>query len=200
MLKLYDYASSGNCYKIRLLLNQLDLVYQRIPIDILQGESHTPEFLAMNPVGKTPVLEIKPGQYLTESNAIIYYLAGGTDFLPSDRWERAEVMQWLFFEQSNHEPNIATVRFWLSISKQAEQKREAIVQKQALGYAALNVMERHLAKHDYFVTNRYSIADIALYAYTHVAEEGNFDLSQFPAILAWFERIATQPNHLTIDR
>ena len=200
MLKLYDYASSGNCYKIRLLLNQLDLVYQRIPIDILQGESHTPEFLAMNPVGKTPVLEIKPGQYLTESNAIIYYLADGTDFLPSDRWERAEVMQWLFFEQYNHEPNIATVRFWMSISKQSEQKREAIVQKQALGYAALNVMERHLAKHDYFVTNRYSIADIALYAYTHVAEEGNFDLSQFPAILAWLERIATQPNHLTIER
>ena len=135
MLKLYEYASSGNCYKIRLLLNQLGIAYQRVPTDILQGESRTPEFLAMNPVGKTPVLEIQPGQYLAESNAIIYYLADGTDFLPSDRWERAQVMQWLCFEQYSHEPNIATVRFWMAIAKVAEQKREAIAQKQELGYA-----------------------------------------------------------------
>jgi glutathione S-transferase len=198
MLKLYEYASSGNCYKIRLLLNQLGIAYQRVPTDILKGESRTPEFLAMNPVGKTPVLEIKPGQYLAESNAIIYYLADGTDFLPTDKWERAQVMQWLFFEQYSHEPNIATVRFWISIAKVAEQKSEAITQKQQLGYVALQVMENHLTKHDYFVGNRYSIADIALYAYTHVAEEGGFDLSKFPAILAWFDRIIHQPNHLTI--
>lgn len=198
MLKLHEYASSGNCYKIRLLLNQLGIAYQRVPTDILKGESRTPQFLAMNPVGKTPVLEIQSGQYLAESNAIIYYLADGTDFLPADRWERAQVMQWLFFEQYSHEPNIATVRFWISIAKQSDQKREAIVQKQQLGYAALQVMENHLAKHDYFVGNRYSIADIALYAYTHVAEEGDFDLSKFPAILAWFDRIVQQPNYLTI--
>jgi glutathione S-transferase len=198
MLKLYEYASSGNCYKIRLLMYQLGRAYQRVQIDILQGESRTPEFLAMNPVGKTPVLEISPGQYLTESNAIIYYLADGTDFLPIERWERAQVMQWLFFEQYSHEPNIATVRFWISISNQAEHQREAIAQKQQLGYAALQVMEDRLAKHDYFVGNRYSIADIALYAYTHVAAEGNFDLRKFPAILAWFDRIVAQPNHLTI--
>jgi glutathione S-transferase len=199
MLKLYEYASSGNWYKIRLLLNQLGITYQRVPIDILQGESRTLEFLAMNPVGKTPVLEISPGQYLAESNAIIYYLADCTNFCPVDRWERAQVMQWLFFEQYSHEPNIATVRFWISISNQAEYKREAIAQKQQLGYAALAVMEQHLAHHDYFVGDRYSIADIALYAYTHVAEEGNFDLSKFPAILAWFDRIVHQPNHITIS-
>lgn len=199
MLKLYDYSPSGNCYKLRLLLNQLGIAYQRIPINILQCESRTPEFLAMSPVGKTPVLEINPGQYLTESNAILYYLADGTDFLPTDRWERAQVMQWLFFEQSSHEPNIATVRFWISLSLQAEQKREATAQKQQLGYAALQVMEQHLTKHNYFVGDRYSISDIALYAYTHVAEEGNFELSGFPAILAWFDRIIEQPNHITIS-
>jgi glutathione S-transferase len=118
--------------------------------------------------------------------------------LPIDKWERAQVMQWLFFEQYSHEPNIATVRFWIAIAKIAAQKREAIVQKQELGYAALQVMERHLEKHDYLVANRYTIADIALYAYTHVAEEGNFDLSKFPAILAWFDRLVRQPNYLTI--
>jgi glutathione S-transferase len=207
MLKLYDYPSSGNCYKIRLLLNQLGRSYQRVSlaqpllwrIDILKGESRTAEFLESNPVGKTPVLEIQPGQYLAESNAIIYYLADGTDFLPMEKWARAQVMQWLFFEQNSHEPNIATVRFWLSISQQAEQKREVIIQKQELGYAALQVMEEHLSKHDYFVGDRYTIADIALYAYTHVAEEGNFDLSKFPAILAWFDRVASQANYLMIS-
>jgi glutathione S-transferase len=200
MLKLYEYAFSGNCYKIRLLLNQLETAYERVPTDILKGESRTPEFLAMNPVGKIPVLEINPGQYLAESNAIIYYLADGTDFLPTDRWERAQVMQWLFFEQYSHEPNIATVRFWILHNNQSElaQKSEIIAQKQKLGDVALQVMENHLAKHDYFVGNRYSIADIALYAYTHVAKEGGFDLSKFPAILTWFDRIVRQPRHLTI--
>lgn len=198
MLKLYDYLSSGNCYKIRLLLNQLGIDYQRIPIDIVKGESRTPEFLERNPLGKTPVLEIEPGKYLAESNAIIYYLADGTEFLPIDRWERAQVMQWLCFEQYSHEPNIATVRFWISILHQAEQKREAIEQKQVLGYVALEVMEQHLLQRNYFVGERYSIADIALYAYTHVAAEGNFNLSKFPAILAWFDRIVSQPNYLPI--
>jgi glutathione S-transferase len=202
MLKLYEYAASGNCYKIRLLLNQLGLGYERVPINILTGESRTPEFLAMNPVGKIPVLEIKPGKYLAESNAIIAYLADGTDFLPSDQFECAQVLQWLFFEQYSHEPNIATVRFWILNNLQAEldQKRQTIAQKQALGYAALQIMENHLAKHDYFVGNRYSIADIALYAYTHVADEGGFDLRKFSAILAWFDRISNQPNYLTISQ
>ena len=199
MLKLYQYALSGNCYKIRLLLNQLAIAYECIPVDIHQGESRTPAFLAMNPVGKIPVLEVSPGQYLPESNAIIYYLADGTDFLPQDRWERAQVMQWLFFEQFSHEPNIATVRYWISIAKIADKHQEAIAHKQALGYAALQVMEQHLTKSDYFVGNRYSIADISLYAYTHVAEEGDFDLSKFPAILAWLDRIVSQPNYIKIS-
>jgi glutathione S-transferase len=199
MLKLYQYALSGNCYKIRLLLNQLGIAYECIPVDIHQGESRTPAFLAMNPVGKIPVLEVSPGQYLPESNAIIYYLADGTDFLPQDRWERAQVMQWLFFEQFSHEPNIATVRYWIAIAKIADKHREAIAHKQALGYAALQVMEQHLTTSDYFVGNRYSIADISLYAYTHVAEEGDFDLSKFPAILAWLDRIVSQPNYITIS-
>ncbi len=198
MLKLYEYAPSGNCYKIRLLLHHLGIKYQRIPIDILQGESRTAAFLEYNPVGKIPVLEIKPGQYLAESNAIIYYLAEGTEFLPTDPWERALVMQWLFFEQYSHEPNIATVRFWISILNLAAQKRAEIATKQALGDAALAVMERQLSTSDYFVGDRYSIADIALYAYTHVAHEGNFDLSKFPAILAWCARIAARPDYLKI--
>jgi glutathione S-transferase len=200
MLKLYEYASSGNCYKIRLLLNHLGIAYERVPTDILKGESRTPEFLAMNPVGKIPVLEIKPGQYLSESNAIIAYLADGTEFLPSDKFERAQVLQWLFFEQYSHEPNIATVRFWMLHNQQFEldQKSEAIVQKQSLGYMALQIMENHLTNNNYFVGNRYSIADIALYAYTHVADEGGFDLSKFPAILTWFDRVKDQQSHLTI--
>ena len=200
MLKLYEYTSSGNCYKIRLLLNQLGIAYERLPTNILKGESRTPEFLVMNPVGKTPVLEIKPGQYLAESNAIITYLADGSEFLPSDKFERAKVLQWLFFEQYSHEPNIATVRFWMLHNQQFEldQKSETIAQKQSLGYIALQIMENHLANNDYFVGNRYSIADIALYAYTHVAEEGGFNLHKFPAILAWFDRIRYQLNHLTI--
>jgi glutathione S-transferase len=200
MLKLYEYASSGNCYKIRLLLNHLGIAYERVPTDILKGESRTPEFLAMNPVGKIPVLEIKPGQYLSESNAIIAYLADGTEFLPSDKFERAQVLQWLFFEQYSHEPNIATVRFWMLHNQQFEldQKCEIIVQKQSLGYMALQIMENHLANNDYLVGNRYSIADIALYAYTHVADEGGFDLHKFPAVLAWFNRVIDRANHLTI--
>jgi glutathione S-transferase len=199
MLKLHEYALSGNCYKIRLLLNQLGIAYQRVPVDIHKGQSRTPEFLAMNPVGKIPVLEIGAGQYLPESNAIIYYLADGTDMLPQDRWERAQVMQWLFFEQFSHEPNIATVRYWISIAKIADKHQEEIAHKQALGYAALQVMEQHLTKHDYFVGNRYSIADISLYAYTHVAPEGDFDLSKFPAILAWLDRIVDRPNYIQIS-
>lgn len=199
MLKLYEYAASGNCYKIRLLLNQLGIAYQRVPVDIHNGESRTPEFLTMNPVGKIPVLEISPGQYLPESNAIIYYLADGTDMLPQDRWQRAQVMQWLFFEQFSHEPNIAPVRYWISIAKIADRHREAIAHKQALGYAALQVMEQHLTKYDYFVGNRYSIADISLYAYTHVAAEGDFDLSKFPSILAWLDRIGDRPNYIPIS-
>lgn len=200
MLRLYDFLPSGNCYKVRLLLTQLDIPFERVPIDILKGESRTPEFLEKNLNGRVPVLEVEPGQYLAESNAILVYLSEGTPFLPSDRWERAKVLQWLCFEQYSHEPNIATSRFWISELKQADQYREALAQKREPGYAALRVMESHLKEHSFFVGARYTIADIGLFAYTHVADEGNFELSRFPAILAWLERVKAQPKHISITQ
>ena len=197
MFKLYEYSPSGNCYKIRLLLTQLNLPFARIKIDILKRESRTPEFLVKNPNGRIPVLEIELGQFLFESNAIMFYLSEETDFFPSDKVERAQVMQWLFFEQYSHEPFIATSRFWYMTGK-AEEYQEALQQKQAPGYAALGVMEQHLEKNDFFVGDRYSIADIGLFAYTHVAGEGGFDLTRFPAIESWIERIKNQPRYIGI--
>ncbi|MCU0540741.1 MAG: glutathione S-transferase family protein [Oscillatoriaceae cyanobacterium Prado104] len=198
VLKLYEYPPSGNCYKIRLLLTQLDIPFDRTTIDILKGESRTPEFLLKNPNGRIPILEIAPGKYLSESNAIMFYLSEGTEFFPDDKWERAQVMQWLFFEQYSHEPYIATSRFWISMLGKAEEYKEALQQKQAPGYAALGVMEKHLEKNQFFAGDRYSIADIGLFAYTHVAGEGGFNLSGFPAILNWIDRVQNQPRHISI--
>lgn len=200
MYKLYEFFSSGNCYKIRLLLTQLNLPFQRIQIDILKGESRTPEFLTKNPNGRIPVLETEAGQFLAESNAILFYLSEGTDFLPTDSFEKAQVLQWLFFEQYSHEPYIATSRYWISILGKAEEYRDALNQKRAGGEAALRVMERHLTEHQFFVGERYTIADIALFAYTHVADEGGFDLSGFPAIQAWIKRVQAQPKHIGITQ
>lgn len=200
MYKLYEFFSSGNCYKIRLLLAQLHIPFQRIPVDILKGESRTPEFLTKNPNGRTPVLETEGGQFLAESNAILFYLSEGTNFLPTDSFEKAQVLQWLFFEQYSHEPYIATSRYWISILGKAEEYREALNQKRAGGEAALKVMEQHLTEHQYFVGERYTIADIALFAYTHVADEGGFDLSEFSAIQAWIKRVQAQPKHISITQ
>ncbi len=197
MLKLYEYSPSGNCYKIRLLLTQLGIPFERTQIDILKGESRTPEFLLKNPNGRIPVLEIAPGKFLFESNAIMFYLSEGTEFFPDDKWERAKVMQWLFFEQYSHEPFIATSRFWYMTGK-AEEYREALQQKQAPGYAALGLMEKHLTENEFFAGDRYTIADIGLFAYTHVAGEGGFDLSGFPAIQTWIDRVQNQPRHISI--
>ncbi|MGH9427979.1 MAG: glutathione S-transferase family protein, partial [Terriglobia bacterium] len=193
MFRLYDFLPSGNGYKVRLLLTQLDIPFERIELDILKGETRTPEFLQKNPNGRIPTLEIAPGKFLAESNAILFALAEGTPFLPDDRWERAQVLQWMFFEQYSHEPNIATSRFWLQHFELTEDRRKALDQKREPGYAALKVMEQHLTPQTFFVGERYSIADIALYAYTHVADEGGFDLNRFPAIRAWLERVRTQP-------
>lgn len=198
MLRLYEFSSSGNCYKIRLLLTQLGIAFERIEVDILKGESRTPEFLLKNPNGRIPVLEIEPGKFLPESNAIMFYLSEETDFFPTDKFERAEVMKWLFFEQYSHEPFIATSRFWISILNKADEYREALNQKREPGYAALGVMERHLEKHQFFVGDRYTIADIGLFAYTHVADEGGFDLAGFPAIQNWIERVKNQPGYISI--
>jgi glutathione S-transferase len=198
MYKLYDFLPSGNGYKIRLLLTQLQIPFAKIELNILKGETRTPEFLAKNPNGKIPVLEIDPDTFISESNAILYYLSQGTEYFPEDKYQQAQVMQWLFFEQYSHEPNIATPRFWITELKQADQYQKEIEQKRKLGYAALNVMEQHLKERDFFVSNQYTIADIALYAYTHVAEEGGFDLTKFSAINAWLKKIESQPRYIAI--
>ncbi|MBD2500631.1 glutathione S-transferase family protein [Anabaena azotica] len=197
-LRLYDFLPSGNGYKVRLLLTQMGMPFERVEVNILKGESRSVEFLSKNPNGRIPVLEIAPGKYLAESNAILLYLSEYTEFLPSDRYLKAQVMQWLFFEQYSHEPYIATSRFWVSILGKAEEYLAALEQKREPGYAALKVMENHLQHRSFFVGERYTIADIALFAYTHVADEGGFELTQFPAILAWIERVKSQSGYISI--
>ena len=199
MLRLYDYLESGNGYKVRLLIHQLEIPYERVELDITRGETRTPEFLARNPNGRIPLLVLEDGSCLAESNAIQFYLAEGTDLLPEDRLERARVLQWMFFEQYSHEPYIAVVRYWHHIGI-AESRREEVESRREQGCAALAVMETQLARHDFFVGGRYSIADIALYAYTHVAHEGGFDLNPYPATRAWLERVRAQPRHIPITQ
>ena len=198
MLRLYDFHDSGNGYKVRLLLGQLGIPYEYVEVDILTGKSRTPEFLEKNINGRIPVLELEDGRRLAESNAILFYLADGTPFLPQERWARSQVMQWMFFEQYSHEPNIATSRFWLRHTEFDSHRRRRYAEKIKDGIAALQVMEKHLSSSLFFVADRYSIADIALYAYTHVADEGGFDLSPFGAIRAWLDRVRNQPGHKPI--
>lgn len=199
-IHLYDFLPSGNGYKIRLLLTQLGIPFERVEVNITKGQTREPEFLTKNPNGKIPVLEVEPGKFLAESNAIMLYLSEGTEFLPYDRYARAQVLQWLFYEQYSHEPFIATPRFWISILGKAEEYKDAIKQKHEGGYAALSLMEKHLKSHTFFVAERYTIADICLFAYTHVANEGGFDLSRFPAIQAWIERVKAQPGYISITQ
>lgn len=199
MYRLYDFLPSGNGYKIRLLLTQLGLPFDYVELDITQGETRTDEYLAKNANGRIPLLELEPDTYLAESNAILMYLAEETDFLPAGKLDRARVLQWLFFEQYSHEPNIATPRFWLHyVPELNDYQKAALPYKQEQGYAALDVMEQHLQDREFFVGNRYSVADIALFAYTHVAPEGGFDLEWFPAIQAWIGRVQAQPEHIPI--
>jgi glutathione S-transferase len=200
MPRLHDYLFSGNGYKVRLLLTQLGQRYERIDYDIDRGETRTTAFLRMNPNGRIPVLELEDGRFLAESDAILVYLAEGTPFLPEDRYARALVLQWLFFEQYSHEPNIATLRYWLTHDVLNDERRAMVEGKRRQGYAALDVMEGHLARQPWFVGGRYSIADIALYAYTHVAEEGGFELARYPAVRAWLGRVAAEPRHIPITQ
>jgi glutathione S-transferase len=200
MYQLYDFALSGNCYKVRLLLTQLDIPFERIPISIVDQESHLPEFLQKNPNGKVPVLEIEPEVFLTESNAILTYLADGTSFFSDDRRERTEILKWLFFEQYSLGANLSRPRFWITVAKQAEQFAPMIAYHQRLGTAALDVMEQHLTQHSFFVNDRYTIADLALYAYTHMADQGGYVMSQYPAVLTWCDRVASQPNYIAITQ
>ena len=197
--RLYDYLPSGNGYKVRLVLRQLGLPFELVELDIKTGATRTPEFLAKNPNGRIPLLEI-PGQgYLSESHAIINYLAEGSQLVPVDRLDRARVWQWLCFEQYNLEPNIGTARFWIaSLGKSEAELGEKLVEKRRNGHAALAVLEQALTGRDFLVGSRYSLADIALYAYTHVAPEGGFSLDGYPAIRAWCARVAAQPGHVPI--
>jgi len=198
MLRLYDYFESGNAYKVRLLLHQLELPFERVPVDILKGETRNPAFEKKNLNRRVPVLEWPDGRCLAESNAILLHLAEGTPLLPADPFDRALAMQWMFFEQYSHEPYIAVVRFW-HFSGTLDEHRDELAGRVARGYDALDVMERHLAGRDYFAGDRYSVADIALYAYTHVAHEGRFELGPYAKIRAWLERVKAQPRHVGIE-
>jgi glutathione S-transferase len=193
-MKLYNVAYSGNSYKVRLLLAQLGIPCEIVDIDILTGESHTPEFLKINPNGRTPVLDDN-GFILAESNAILAYLARGTKFLPEDRKQWALVFQWMFFEQYSHEPYIATSRFWLQHKPDTPERSAVLAARRDGARAALRLMEQHLSRNDFFVAD-YSIADIALFAYTHVSHEGGFPLDDFPKIRAWIERVKAQPGYV----
>jgi len=196
-MKLYQMADSGNCYKVRLVAAQVGQSLDLIDIDILRGESRTDDFLAKNLNGRVPTLELHDGTYLPESNAALFYLADGTALLSEDRLIRAQTLQWMFFEQYSHEPYIAVARFWKSIQPGGEEeKKQMFPEWHARGYQALDVMERHLSKNIFFAGGAYSIADIALYAYTHVAHEGGFTLDDYPNIRAWLGRVGEHPLHV----
>jgi len=200
MYTLYSMQRSGNSYKVRLVLATLGIPHRLREVDILKGESHTPEFLAMNPTGQVPLLEVAPGRHLAESNAILCYLADGTPLLPEGPIERATALQWMFFEQHSLEPNIGAAWFWLSLIKGGrELQQHALEDWMEKGHRALGVMEKYLKQHRFFVDDRLTIADIALYAYTHVAHECEFDMTGFPYIRAWIDRVAAEPGHVSMD-
>jgi len=195
---LYNSQVSGNCYKVRLLLAKLDLRYERRELSVTD-RSDRPEILGgLNPALRVPTVVLDDGRVLAESNAIIWYFAEGTPYLPEDRFERAKVLQWLFFEQYDHEPAIAVVRFWVAFSDTPPPGEEIEARRRA-GYRALDAMERELAGSSFLLGGRFTIADVALYAYTHVAHEGGFELASYPAIREWLQRVAEQPGHVPID-
>ena len=201
-LILHEYSASGNCYKLRLTAALLGLPLERREYDILKGETRTPEFLAeVSAVGRIPVLQVGD-RFIPESNAACFYLADGSRLVPADRFERADMLRWMFFEQYHHEPTVATLRFWIAFigeSALTDLQRAQLPAKRTAGEAALGLMDEHLRGRAYFVGDRLSLADIALYAYTHVAEEGGFRLAEYPAIGAWLDRVAAEPGHVPMD-
>jgi len=201
-LVLHEYPASGNCYKIRLVAAHVGLSLERRTYDIMKGETRTPEFLAeVNPNGRIPVLQ-DGDRFLTESNAICFFLANGTKLIPDGHYDQADMLRWMFWEQYNHEPNIATLRFWIryvGLDALADAQRVQISQKREAGLAALDLMDRHLAERRWFAADQFSLADICLFAYTHLADEANFDLEAYPAIVRWMERIMTMPEHISLD-
>ena len=199
MYRVFGDIQSGNCYKVKLAMQHLEVPHVWEHVNILEGQSRTPEFLARNPIGKIPLLELPDGRHLAESNAILHYLAEGTRYLPTERYTRAKVLEWLFFEQYSHEPFIATSRFIVKYLGLPEARRAEYEGKRDGGYAALGVMELTLASAPFLVGEAITIADIALYGYTHVAHEGGFSLDAFPAVRAWLLRIAAFPRHVTMN-
>jgi glutathione S-transferase len=193
MYRLYDYLPSGNGYKVRLVLKQLQLPYELVEIDLRGGGTRTPDFLAKNPNGRVPVLEV-PGQgFLSESHAIIAFLAEGSELIPDHPFDRARMWQWMCFEQYHLEPNVGSARFWLSVLRKTRTELgEKLVEKKKLGYAALDVLEEGLRDRKFLVGERYSLADVALFAYTHIAHEGGFDLAPYPNIRGWCDRVIAQ--------
>jgi glutathione S-transferase len=203
---VYGDIYSGNCFKVRLALDHLGLNYDWRAVDIMKQETRTAEFLLKNPNGRVPLLELEDGKFLPESNAILYYLAGldaregDVRLLPPGLFERAEVMQWMFFEQYSHEPNVAVARYIKFYLGNPENEQARLLSKMAPGYKALDVMEQHLDNRTYFVAEQYSIADIALYGYTHVAHEGGFDMSRYPNIARWLARVAAKPHYRAMNQ
>jgi len=198
-IQFYGDSISGNCYKLQLACSELEIEYDWHEMDILAGDTRTEKFLAMNTNGKVPLMVLQDGRCLPESNAILSYLADGSGLAGDGRFTKANVMQWLFFEQYSHEPYIATARFIAKYLGLPEDRRAEYEAKQAGGQAALEVLENHLAAHDFLVGDQFTIADITLYAYTHVADEGGFDLSEYPAVQRWLVRVSDQPAHTTMN-
>ena len=200
MYKVFGDMLSGNCYKIKLLMQFLSIPHEWVSVDILANETHTRDFQRINPNERIPVVELPNNQYLWESNAILNYFADGTDFLPQEKYQRAKVLQWQFFEQYSHEPYIATARYinkYLGLPKERETEYHG---KQAGGHKALTVMDKHLAENRFFLGDQVTIADISLYAYTHVADEGGFDLSAYTQIQRWFRDFETIPGYIKMSR
>jgi glutathione S-transferase len=197
---LHQMHVSGNCYKVRLCARQAGVKLTLKDYGLHDGSTRTPEFLKLNPNGRVPLLEFEDGRFLPESGAILFHLSQGTALQPEGAWDRAQMLQWMFFEQYSHEPYIAVARFWLKFApaEALEKKRSLVPEWHGKGNAALGVMETHLRNHDWFAGKKYSIADIALYGYTHCAADGGFDLSLFPAVSAWLERVASQKDHITL--
>jgi glutathione S-transferase len=198
---LHQMQMSGNCYKVRLVAKQLGAPLKLKEYPLHAGETRKPEFLALNPNGRVPLLEMDDGRTLAESDAIIFYLSEGTRLQPDERWARAQMLQWMFFEQYSHEPYIAVARFWLTYAPkpELEKKRHLLAEWHERGSAALAVMETHLANHKWFAGENYSIADIALYGYTHCSGEGGFALSDYPRVSAWLARVASEPEHIPLE-
>jgi glutathione S-transferase len=196
---LYDSAVSGNCYKVRLLLAHLGISYKRRELSVVDRSNRSDVLGGLNPALRVPTMVLDDGRALGESGAILWYFAEGTQFVPDGRYERAQMLQWMFFEQYDHEPALAVVRFWLAYSGRPEAFADRLEERTAAGYRALDAMERYLDGRRFFVADALSLADIALYAYTHVAHEGGFELDRYPAIRGWLERVAAEPGHVPID-